>query len=865
MSSVDALHRRHQEELDLLENFRVLVHKRARADAQYAQELLKIQNFVKKPPPKGIDEDPEVTTVYDAYSQMVSSLEHLSAQTSYNASQLSSVLLKKVDTIIRNKRGARKAFDTTRSRVETENHQSAQDVQKSRRRYQEARHIAEDAKLKYEQSCIGGKAKQQESARKNYYKRAEQLFTSQNEYILAIANANEHEECVKKTVLPLCLDTFHERSEQMLGEWRDAMHMFVTQLDVTKDIEESFQPVYKALDAVDRVDEYQRFIAKHRQTDASVEIHQFDPSIMANCRIPLGDPGVILINDMTVMDIQQRLSKLQGSLDELTQKLSHRSRDLERVRSEMLSENGAIADGVGPPKHVQAAILTEEIEELRCKQSRQKVQHTMMQTALDAVGLTPPPALEPTSPSTMNDVPPPLPPGHHGNDAPDSGGSIGKDEGIPKFRGGTFGKKFGRFGKKKTSVAESSSAGEYLDPQTDLDHRPPPPIPGASRGTPEVEGKPVDEELWFYGEVSRRDAEQLLRKDGDYLIRLSRDKGYVLTMKWQGAPKHFVVQTTDEDPPRYRFEGESYPSIRELLEYYRDSQLPVTRRTPAVIVNPVSKVKQEGEKWSLRHDDIELGKQLGKGHFGEVWMGTMKKTLKPVAVKTCKSEFFTDKHKFLKEAEILEQYDHPNIVKLIGIAAERDPVYIVMELMPGGDFINYLRKHGPTTPTAQMLKFAVDAAEGMAYLAGKNCIHRDLAARNCLVGENDAVLKISDFGMSREEEGGMYEVSSGTKQVPIKWTAPEALNYGKYTSQSDVWSYGILLWEMFSCGSVPYPGLSNNEARDRVEMGHRLECPRGCPAEVHELMKRCWQYEPEDRPSFPDIVQDLMKIKKKYK
>ena len=154
-------------------------------------------------------------------------------------------------------------------------------------------------------------------------------------------------------------------------------------------------------------------------------------------------------------------------------------------------------------------------------------------------------------------------------------------------------------------------------------------------------------------------------------------------------------------------------------------------------------------------------------------MGTMKKSLKPVAVKTCKSEFFTDKHKFLKEAEILEQYDHPNIVKLIGIAAERDPVYIVMELMPGGDFINYLRKHGPTTPTAQMLKFAVDAAEGMAYLAGKNCIHRDLAARNCLVGENDTVLKISDFGMSREEEGGMYEVSSGTKQVPIKWTAPE--------------------------------------------------------------------------------------------
>ena len=151
-------------------------------------------------------------------------------------------------------------------------------------------------------------------------------------------------------------------------------------------------------------------------------------------------------------------------------------------------------------------------------------------------------------------------------------------------------------------------------------------------------------------------------------------------------------------------------------------------------------------------------------------MGTMKKSHKPVVVKICTSRFFIDKHKFLKEAEILEQYDHPNIVKLIGIAAEREPVYIVME--PGGDFHSFLCKQGPTTPATQMLQFAVDAAEGMAYLANKDCIHRGLAARNCLVGENDTVLKIAGFSRSREEEGGMYEVSPGTK-VPVKWTAPE--------------------------------------------------------------------------------------------
>ena len=155
-------------------------------------------------------------------------------------------------------------------------------------------------------------------------------------------------------------------------------------------------------------------------------------------------------------------------------------------------------------------------------------------------------------------------------------------------------------------------------------------------------------------------------------------------------------------------------------------------------------------------------------------MGTMKKSRKPVVVEICKSEYFTDKHNFLKIAEILEQCDHPNVVKLIGIAAECEPFYVVMELMPGGDFHSFLCKQGPTTSKTQMLQFAVDAAEGMAYLASKNCIHRDLAARNCLVGENDTVVKIAGFSRSREEEGGMYEVSPGTKQVvPIKWTAPE--------------------------------------------------------------------------------------------
>ncbi|KAH0507794.1 Tyrosine-protein kinase Fer [Microtus ochrogaster] len=138
---------------------------------------------------------------------------------------------------------------------------------------------------------------------------------------------------------------------------------------------------------------------------------------------------------------------------------------------------------------------------------------------------------------------------------------------------------------------------------------------------------------------------------------------------------------------------------------------------------------------------------------------------------------------------------------------------------------------------------------------------RDLAARNCLVGENN-ILKISDFGMSRQEDGGVYS-SSGLKQIPIKWTAPEALNYGRYSSESDVWSFGVLLWETFSLGVCPYPGMTNQQAREQVERGYRMSAPQNCPEEIFKIMMKCWDYKPENRPKFSDLHKELTAIKKK--
>ncbi|KAK3595440.1 hypothetical protein CHS0354_003435 [Potamilus streckersoni] len=179
---------------------------------------------------------------------------------------------------------------------------------------------------------------------------------------------------------------------------------------------------------------------------------------------------------------------------------------------------------------------------------------------------------------------------------------------------------------------------------------------------------------------------------------------------------------------------------------------------------------------------------------------------------------------------------------------------ILMEYVAGGALLNFLRKDGRRQSKVVLTKMCCDAACGMAYLEERGCIHRDLAARNCLVGEN-SVVKISDFGMSREEEE--YTVSDGLKQIPIKWTAPEALNFGKYTSMCDVWSYGILMWEVFSFGQTPYPGWTNAQARESVEQGYRMPAPQGIPEQVYALTLRCWEREPSSRPHFDVLYKEL--------
>ncbi|XP_065183652.1 uncharacterized protein LOC135814460 [Sycon ciliatum] len=271
----------------------------------------------------------------------------------------------------------------------------------------------------------------------------------------------------------------------------------------------------------------------------------------------------------------------------------------------------------------------------------------------------------------------------------------------------------------------------------------------------------------------------------------------------------------------------------------------------------------------LQRAQVELQTEVGKGEFGIVYAGVWHRQAADhhVAVKILQGESCEkERVRFLREAAIMGQFSHRNIVKLIGVVAESDPLYIVLELMQD-NLKNYLRSLRPGMPSCDeyagenlpqhLLSMCKDVASGMAYLDHKGFIHRDLAARNIMI-DPDRVCKVGDFGLARDLDGGnnSYYVSQGGR-VPIKWTAPEAIFFRKYSSASDVWSYGILLYEIWSLAAEPYAWWDNKETFEKVKNGYRLSPPAGCPLNMYEMMIQCWHPDPHQRPAFQGILRCL--------
>ncbi|XP_051493797.1 tyrosine-protein kinase Fgr isoform X3 [Apus apus] len=331
---------------------------------------------------------------------------------------------------------------------------------------------------------------------------------------------------------------------------------------------------------------------------------------------------------------------------------------------------------------------------------------------------------------------------------------------------------------------------------------------GATGYIPSNYVAPVDSiqaEEWYFGKIGRKDAERQLLCHGNcrgaFLIRESETtKGaYSLSIRdWDEAKgdhvKHYKIRKLDNGG-YYITTRAQFDTVQQLVQHY-----------------------------------------IG------TWNGTTK-----VAVKTLKPGTMSPEA-FLEEAQIMKRLRHDKLVQLYAVVSE-EPIYIVTEFMSQGSLLDFLKDgDGRYLKLPQLVDMAAQIAAGMAYIERMNYIHRDLRAANILVGDN-LVCKIADFGLARLIEDNEYTARQGAK-FPIKWTAPEAALFGKFTIKSDVWSFGILLTELVTKGRVPYPGMNNREVLEQVERGYRMQCPGNCPPSLHDVMVQCWKKDPEERPTF---------------
>ncbi|KAL1489940.1 hypothetical protein ABEB36_013865 [Hypothenemus hampei] len=267
----------------------------------------------------------------------------------------------------------------------------------------------------------------------------------------------------------------------------------------------------------------------------------------------------------------------------------------------------------------------------------------------------------------------------------------------------------------------------------------------------------------------------------------------------------------------------------------------------------------EPDEWEISYDDIEMKEEIGKGAFGLVYSGKIKSKELKCAIKIVRAESSLEDHRlFLREASRMKELSHgSHVVKLLGIVSKRQPPMVIMELMDLGDLKSYLLRECPMLSSNEIYRMAIEIADGLVYLYTRKFVHRDLAARNCMITSGNTV-KIGDFGMTRDVyQNDYYKKGSGQALLPVRWMAPESIADGIYTYDSDIWSYGIVLWEIVTLASQPYQGMSNEEVTRYVLSRKTLDRPPECPNLLWEIMKNCWVWIPDRRLTCVEIFELL--------
>uniref|UniRef100_A0A8C1T5Y0 Tyrosine-protein kinase n=1 Tax=Cyprinus carpio TaxID=7962 RepID=A0A8C1T5Y0_CYPCA len=399
-------------------------------------------------------------------------------------------------------------------------------------------------------------------------------------------------------------------------------------------------------------------------------------------------------------------------------------------------------------------------------------------------------------------------------------------------------------------------------PPTPEEEKPPRPLPPQPPMlTPDFSvGMTVVAE-YEYAPMTPQDLE--LRKDEEYtLLEIETAKftgKYTVSVftkaggETAGSCRHYNICIT-ADGQFYLAEKHNFSSIPELINYHQHNAAGLVSRLKYIVSDrarnaPCTAGLGYGS-WEIDPRQLTFIRELGNGQFGVVkygkWQGRH-----DVAIKMVKEGSMSEDD-FIEEAKVMMKLCHGNLVQLYGVCTKQRPIYIVTEYLANGCLLNYLRDVLQHPSSILLLEMCKDVSEGMAYLEANQYIHRDLAARNCLVDSNGTI-KVTDFGLSRYVLDDEYTSSVGSK-FPVRWSPPEVLLFCKFSSKSDIWAFGVLMWEVYTLGRMPYDRWNNTEIVEKITAGHRLYRPQLANDKVFSIMNICWHEKPDERPTFMDLV-----------
>uniref|UniRef100_A0AAF5PNR3 Tyrosine-protein kinase n=2 Tax=Wuchereria bancrofti TaxID=6293 RepID=A0AAF5PNR3_WUCBA len=371
---------------------------------------------------------------------------------------------------------------------------------------------------------------------------------------------------------------------------------------------------------------------------------------------------------------------------------------------------------------------------------------------------------------------------------------------------------------------------------------------------------------WFVGFITKSSVERFLKKESEYLVHTEEKDNclrFVLSVRSKKQCHHYTL--INKDKLGWTLDAEpkiTFGTIIDLIHYYENHVLPMG---DTFLVHPFEK-----PKWFIRHQNVAYNLErglIGTGNFSDVYEGKLCGKIS-VALKVChgptgeSSNLEDAKEALVREACLMSQFKHPNIVKFFGICYDVPSICVIMEQCTGGSLDNHLQQWAYKITIGERILYGLETAKGMCYLQGKDLIHRDLATRNCLISKY-GVIKISDFGLSLLAND--HTVIWKKQKVPIRWMAPETIQHKPlYSFKSDVWSYGVLLYEIFNNGIKPWPNLDVRQCATNIRRGIMPDMPEITPKEIIRLVKKCWKISVEKRCDFKYIVKKLKKLQLCY-